>query len=541
MSRKPLIAVFVPAYPAAATAGNPTGNSGGGPEAPDVMAARAVRERLAASRVAEAVIYEPDAPMFLRAAAESKIRVADPRRPSADERIVLGRAIGAQHVVLVTLIRTEDAGKDDRSAASGFGIELQSWDVASRKTWSFRPSGVVQVNQAAPPLYQIQGAPVPFSDGMRSAANLAVEKFLLGPLAPYAQAVPVLSAAPSAPASLPASVTGTSDSSDEQQPARPRPAAAESDAARIRGVALLEAGDTEAAILTLRRAVDLQPRASAPRVTLIQAYLKAGRGADAVDEARRALTLVPAGDSAGELELTRLLARGLTVNGDTTAARAAYEQIIAARPRATWARVALGDLLLEQNRPADAEAQWRQAQKMDPNSRDVAERLASRRAQAGDFAGALAELDALKSGGAPLDPAARTALAQDLFARVATNVLGALARERVAFDSGKSTRQSFAEAVSREAERANALLPALRSIAPPPDAGPAALRAHKERIYAARLIVQATTSLLDYLRTGDASFGVKADLHLDDAKQALAGAPTSPAAATPFVSSSGGG
>jgi tetratricopeptide (TPR) repeat protein len=410
------------------------------------------------------------------------------------------------------------------SAAGGIGIEIRSWDVASRKTWSFQPSGVVQVTQNAPAVYQVQETPTAFSDGMRSAANLAVEKFLLGPLAPYAQAASTLSAAPSVPASLPGNPVMAADGDEQPSPQqqRPRPAAVESEALRIRGVALLEAGETEAAIVALRRAVDLQPRASTPRVVLTQAYLKAGRGTDAVDEARRALTLMPAGDSAGELELTRLLARGLSVNGDTTAARAAYEQILLARPRATWARLALGDLLIEQNRPADAEAQWRQAQKMDPGSRDVAERLARHRADAGDFAGAIAELDALKAVGTPLDPPVRSAILQDLFARLAANIVGALTRERGAFAQGKTALPAFAQAVSREAERANALLPQIESIAPAADAAPALVRVHKQRVYAARLIAQATTSLLDYLRTGDASFGVKADLHLDDAKQALA-------------------
>ncbi len=364
LSRKPLIAVFIPTYPAVPTASSSA--SAAMPEPVELTAARAVRERLAASRVAEAVIYEPDAPVFLRAAAENKIGLADPRRPSSDERIALARAIGAQHVVLITLVNngengaappnTSDGDNSSRdtpppaTSGGGIGIEIRSWDVASRKTWSFQPSGVVQVTQTGPPVYQVQGAPAAFSDGMRSAANLAVEKFLLGPLALYAQAAPTLSAAPSVPASPPARSVAVPDA-DEQRPQSPRPAAAESEAMRIRGVALLEAGDTEAAIVALRRAVDLQPRASTPRVALIQAYLKAGRGTDAVDEARRALTLVPAGDSAGELELTRLLARGLSVNGDTTAARAAYEQILQARPRATWARLALGDLLIEQNRP----------------------------------------------------------------------------------------------------------------------------------------------------------------------------------------------
>jgi Flp pilus assembly protein TadD len=76
--------------------------------------------------------------------------------------------------------------------------------------------------------------------------------------------------------------------------------AAEAEASRRKGVALLDANNVPAALASLREAVNLQPRRAPFRAALVRAYLKAERPADAANEARRALALVPADDGAGQ-------------------------------------------------------------------------------------------------------------------------------------------------------------------------------------------------------------------------------------------------
>jgi thioredoxin-like negative regulator of GroEL len=291
------------------------------------------------------------------------------------------------------------------------------------------------------------------------------------------------------------------------------------------GQALIAAGDANGAILALRPAVNLAPRSASLRAALARAYLAAGRGLDAVAEVRRALALVPASDQAGQTELTGLLAQGLTQSGDTTAARAAYEQILAAQPRAHWARLGLAGLLLAQNQAEDAEAHYRAVRRADPANKEAAERLARLLAARGDYAGAREEM-------AVMSPRLRFALARALFDGGASTVAATLARQRKAYEEGQISREVFHKAASLQAERVSALTVLLRDA--PPSAGESLIRAYRRRILAASLLAQAAASVLSYLETGEATAGSQAAVLLGEARREIAEAQTlekSPSAA----------
>jgi hypothetical protein len=181
---KPLVVIFAPRYPAPVRPGPASGR----PTAPakpaddeELTAMRAVRELLQRSRLVEAIAYYPDAPMFARAQAENKIRLADPLRLTPDERLVLARAVGAQHLIVANFVRGDsESGSGTASpepAAGGTAIELQSIEVATRKAWSVRQR--VSLSVPAPnPGFNV--APATYSQETLSAANSVVQKFLSG-------------------------------------------------------------------------------------------------------------------------------------------------------------------------------------------------------------------------------------------------------------------------------------------------------------------------------------------------------------------------
>ncbi len=282
----------------------------------------------------------------------------------------------------------------------------------------------------------------------------------------------------------------------------------------IKGEELLKSGDVAKAIVLLRRVVDMAPRSPAPRAALVRAYIKGGRAASAVDEARSALSLVPSSDTAGQIELTRLLAQGLAMNGDTTAARAIYEQIIEARGNASWARLALADLLITQGRLDEAEAQYRTVRKAEPTSREATERLARLRAARGDYRGALEELSQ-----AEIDGAVRYLVARDLFVNGANTMIAAVLRDQKAFEQSRMSRDVFFTASDAQARRAGEMLLMLRGA--PPSGDSTLLRAYRHRMLAASLLSQAMASVLSYLDTGESAANSKATVLLSEAKREM--------------------
>lgn len=487
--RRPLVVVFAPTYAVKVTPkpGNKTADT----PLPDrtYLAMRAVRDRLEATRAVDALAYDPDSPTFIRAVLENKLQV-NSHAPTTDQQIAVGKAMGALYVVLVFT---------DTEKENGVVVEMHGTETATRKVWAGRER-VVRITGGS----QARGAlAAPFPDDLLSAANTLVQGFARAKLRDYLPVTPLTeSATVPGRVSLPANP-------DAAPPADPALAL---NAAMKKGEDAVRAGDVSTAIPAFRAAVNLAPRATHPRLSLIRAYLQASRPQDAAGEARRALGLVPEGDVA---EVTRLLAESLKRSGDKNGARGAYEQVLAAQPEAHWARVALGDILLAEGDSSGAEAHYLAVRKADPKNHEATRGLARLKATRGDYPGARGEIAAIE------DTAARSALGRDLFEIGSDALAVSIARDRKSFDDGQISREAFYRAAAAQAERANALLVLLQSAAPPAENAPL-LRAHRRRILAASLLSQAASSVLSYLETGEPGAGSQASLLLAEAKKEMA-------------------
>ena len=289
-------------------------------------------------------------------------------------------------------------------------------------------------------------------------------------------------------------------------------------AVRRQAEALLTAGDSNSAVVLLRKAVNQSPSVMGLRSLLTQAYLAAGRGTDAASEAQRALALNPNSDRASELALTRLLAQAFALNGDTTAARATYEQIIAAQPNSQWARILLANLLLEQNKSDEAEQLFRAVRRADSSNHDAALGLARLLADRSDYPGAQRELATLSGGN---DSAATYHATVEFFDERITRLGAALASNRASWEKGTLGRDGLYAATSAQSGRAAGLLAILKAAAPPPNSSEAVTRAYKRRVYAASLLSQSVSALLAFLDNNDADAGSKAALQLIEFQREL--------------------
>jgi len=114
-----------------------------------------------------------------------------------------------------------------------------------------------------------------------------------------------------------------------------------------------------------------------------QAYADAGMLSDAVHELRKAILLCP---TFSDLRLK--LANLYRQQGDLDAARFELDEAVAAKPRFVPAFVALGVVLLAQNRKDEAIAQWKKALEIDPEDKAAAMYL--RMAEGMDDGGSMA-------------------------------------------------------------------------------------------------------------------------------------------------------
>jgi tetratricopeptide (TPR) repeat protein len=277
---------------------------------------------------------------------------------------------------------------------------------------------------------------------------------------------------------------------------------------------LLNDGDNDAAILLLRRTINQAPLNGRLRLLLARAYLAANRSTDAIAEATRAMTLTPPDSRADRVALTRLLADAMRKNSDTVAARAAYEQIIAAQPQhADWARLALAGLLESQGQIDEAEVQYRAVLQADRTNQEATVGLIRVYTARGDFSAALEQ--------APTDRDSRHSAAIQIFDHASAEIASRMKENREAWEAKKITREAFYKATTTQSQRAAALVTLLRS-APPPENSPDTMKkGQARRVLAASLLSQASTALLNFLETGNADSGSQADLWLSEFQKEL--------------------
>lgn len=495
------------------------------------LAARLVRSQLEEEGAVEAVLFDRESPAILRAVTESGIKPGTAEL-TEEQKLRIGSAFGAHYVLSVTargggdLLRldsqisaineagrkafdTATAPKDGKKGEKkpppqpvnpnlpplgGPTLELEAVEVKrGGKRWR---DTITIGNQDAASLRDLAAKGQAYPTALSTAARSLVIRFLNGPLRDARLAAVDRSLLPP-PAPPPPTVT---IAEAEGRPVDPEAEAAE----QIRRAETLRRdGQMAASLLTLRRAVSLAPRSLAPRLALTNAYLDAGKPAEAASEARRALTLVRAIPDDSRRELTRLVARALADDRDVAGARAVYEQAIKDDPNSSEFRLAYADLLVAQGESAPAEVQYRIVRRREPGNLEAARGFGRILAARGDFDLALKE--AAESG----SPLGRYTLATVVFIESANQIAGRIAQTRAAWEEGKVTREAFYKAVNAQSERATRLVALLTTSAPPQEVAEIERQAHKRRVLAGSLLSQAIASLIGYLETGEAAAAVR--------------------------------
>lgn len=495
-----------------------------------LKAAQVVRSLLTEEAAVDAVLFDKEQPAMVRALAESKV-VAGPAEFTEEQKLRIGSAFGANYVVSVNarggaelmqideqVARINAAGRQSFDNAGGQAnakgskgdkprpvlpnlpvvagpsLEIDAVEVRRNgKRWKDRITIGGQEAQSLADLAQKQPA---YPTALASAARSLVLRFLNGPLrdARLAAVDRSLLPPPAAPAPT------VSQAEIEGKPADPVAEAAE----LIRKADVLRRdGLPGQAVLQLRQAVSTNPRAAAPRMALMRAYADLGKGADAADEARRALQLARDLTDDDRRELAQVVARGLAEGQSPLESKAAFEAAIKANPDSIDTRLAYADLLLQSGETASAEVQFRIVRKKDPSSTDASRGL-------GRIVAARGDLDeALKEAADTGHPLGRWTFATVVFLDAASPIAVRIAQTRSGWEAGQVSREAFYKSVNAQSERASRLVALLTTSPPPETASETEQGAHRRRVLAATLLSQAVSTLANYLETGDAASGVR--------------------------------
>lgn len=502
-----------------------------------LKAAKVVKGLLEEEAAVDAVLFNKESPAMVRALSESKV-VPGPAELTEEQKLRIGSAFGANYVVSVNarggaelmqideqVARINAAGRQSFDTAGGQGnakgakgdkprpvlpnlpvvagpsLEIDAVEVRRNgKRWKDRITIGGQEAQSLADLAQKQPA---YPTALASAARSLILRFLNGPLrdARLAAVDRSLLPPPAAPAPT------ISQAELEGKPVDPAVEAAD----LIRKADVLRRdGLTASALIHLRQAVSTNPRAAVPRLALMRAYADLGRGADAADEARRALQLARDLTDDDRRELAQTVARNLATGQSSAESRAAYEAAVKANPDSVDTRVAFADLLLAQGDTALAEVQYRIARKKDPSNADAARGF-------GRIVAARGDLDeALKEASETPHPLGRWTFATVVFLDAASPIAVRIAQTRSGWEAGQVSREAFYKAVNAQSERASRLV-ALLTTSPPPDTvSDSEKNAHRRRVLAATLLSQAVSTLATFLETGEAAAGVRSRTLLEE-------------------------
>lgn len=515
---KPLIVLFTPGVPAGPRPVNDDDTN--------LIRARravtAVRDRFNESGYVDAVVYSPDAALFVRAAQEAKLKLGDPTQPTASECYTLAKAAGAGYSAFVV------SGLPNATTSGAVDIELQTEQIEGRKVWRGRRNAGGSTTTGADQS----------DNALASAANTLVEDFLRGPLRDLAQGTapslpppqPIPTVRTTPETSLPATDNTTPNLAVPVPMTAPRPSVSPAErgaalpssgadtdnaaeAERHQGDEQMRAGDVQGAILSYRKAVNLSPMNPTYRTTLASAYLQAGRKGDALSETKRALDVLPGDDHKGRLAATRLLADILVQNGDTTAARTTYENILQAKPTATWAKVGLAETLVTDGKVDEALALYKSARIDAPTDKDVMLGYARLLATKGDYDEALKQLTAASENG---DGDARYRTALQLFDEGVAKIAERVEQNRSAWEKKQITQPVFYKATAAQSAKVSGLVSLLKAVPPPATADENTKRKHQKRVFAASLLLQGVASLLTQVETGDANAASEATVFLTE-------------------------
>lgn len=461
-----------------------------------MRAAGKVRDYLNDSNVVEATLYSPEAPLFIRAALEAKLKIARRMTLTNDEQVSLAKAAGAIYVAVVSVQQAVDS-------KSNFDMLLQGIEVGSRKNYSDKSKYQIRSdNQPADTnAIRVESTTSP-NNAINSAANTLVARLLNGPLAAYGRVAPppVLVDPKPAPEPL-VNIEGDMVAATVQQ-----------------ANALLADGNTTGAIVLLRRTINQAPLSLKLRMLLARMYLGARRNSEASSEIKRAFLLITPTETERK-EAFQLLSEAFQQSGNKAAAQRIYEDVIATQPRAIWARLALADLLAEQ-KPEVAVTQYQAVLQIEPGNPEAIKGLVHLLGKRGDFDVALSAIAPV--GEDTSAKKARWIAATALFDEFSADIIVALQQNRRAWDAKQMTREAFYKATASQVTQANALVRMLKS-APPLDTDTSAKKPYSHRLLGASLLAQSATALQTFLETGDRETGAQSNLWLAECQKELKG------------------
>ncbi|MDR3707925.1 MAG: hypothetical protein P4L33_06475 [Capsulimonadaceae bacterium] len=266
----------------------------------------------------------------------------------------------------------------------------------------------------------------------------------------------------------------------------------------------LQQADILGAIDAYRDAVCLAPYATQIRLKLADAYVQAGYPKEAVDEARRAMTLDPRSREVGEF-LKRMSEKGLLPAGDPTALLAAVSR----DPDNTSAWIALGDGYLAAGQPDMAKGAYEHAASLQPEMPDPQIKLLSLSIGAGQFEQAFTAYG--KAGVIAYPETLRIVLA------AADNLFNAIKQASADYEAGKSTREGYYRIAMQSDAQARGLQGFVSRITPPDSQKVGYLHLS----LGAQLASQATAAWVGYIETNDQQYREQADPLQEDARREL--------------------
>lgn len=431
----------------------------------DARALVAMRKALRADGHFQILTFDPESSAVKRAAADAHHPEWLTRTYAADPvRLEVARAVGAAFFVVLA-----DGGRGRTAAHLAETLPAaRVWDFPDQK----------------------------LDDAARSLTAQALDS--LKTPAPAAPQLPAAVTPP--PVVAPPSVVPTPAPVSAPLPRRrtpspvlePRDDLAAVASTLAQGDRALESGDVVGAIASYRDAVNGAPRHVVPRLKLAGAYLQAGLREKALDEARRALDVAP-----NDAPVQEFLRRWDTETGSSDGAVMRGRGLVAKNPQDPGAHLTLGDALWNNNALVEAEAEYKAAQRLTPTG-DAAGRLARLYAAQARYDDSLAALQTAGAGG--------YALALSIVQSRADTLSSTLTGARESFDAGKTTRESFYDALKGASAQSQELADFVAKIAPP-------LRyklSHLHRKLATNLLAQQAAMLVNYVETSDAGLAEKA-------------------------------
>ena len=239
------------------------------------------------------------------------------------------------------------------------------------------------------------------------------------------------------------------------------------------------------AIDTYRKAINLAPRASEPRLRLAQVMLQAGMRDQAISEVRRALTLDPDSKDARDFLTTLGLSPEPDIQISVTRAPGSTP------PKELQSLLAQGDAAWNANQIPGALAAYKSAAEQDPSAVAPQARLARLYAAQENYALSLKALGIAGPEG--------YSYALEIIASQTENIVGEVDAAVQLYDKGETTREQYYVRLKAADKHAQGLADFVAKVTPPETNK----LSHLHRQLSTRLLAQETASWIGFAETGE--------------------------------------